>query len=112
MRRILESAGYTVDESEDGEAALARLGAAAGPDATIVAPDLLITDVEMPRLSGFDLVRALRAEQAWKSLPIIMQTSLGSEENEQRGRTAGCDEYLVKFDAEVLLHAVSRLLPG
>lgn len=112
MRRILESAGYTVDESEDGEAALERLRAATGPEATLVKPDLLITDVEMPRRSGFDLVRALRAEQAWKSLPIIMQTSLGGEENEQRGRTAGCDEYLVKFDAEVLLQAVSRLLSG
>lgn len=106
MRRTLEGAGYTVLEAEDGEAALERLQAMQ-QDPAMQHPDVLITDVEMPRRSGYDLVRALRADPVWSALPIIMQSSLAGEQNEQRGRDAGCDVYLVKFDAEVLLLTVA-----
>ncbi len=103
MRQILQSAGHRVVETEDGHAALQSLQSGNGID-------LLITDVEMPRLSGLELTRALRADPTWSALPIIMQSSLAGEENLRRGREAGCDEYLVKFDAELLLQTVARLL--
>lgn len=109
MRRILEGAGYHVMASQDGEEALTHLRSAAA-SSTSFSPDLLITDVEMPRRSGYDLVRSLRQNSTWETLPIIMQSSLAGEQNEQRGLDAGCDVYLVKFDAEILLATVARLL--
>jgi two-component system chemotaxis sensor kinase CheA len=106
QRSILERAGYVVRVAVDGEDALARLAEER--------PDLVISDVEMPRLDGCGLVRAIRGSAGLESLPVLMVTSKASEEDRRRGLDAGADAYIVKqdFDAQRLLAAVERLLGG
>ncbi len=105
-RSILERAGYAVRVAVDGEDALARLAEER--------PDLVITDVEMPRRDGHGLAAAIRANPALSSLPVLMVTSRASDEDRRKGLEAGADAYIVKqdFDAERLLEAVTRLLGG
>ncbi len=104
QRSILERAGHRVRTAVDGEAALALLAEER--------PDLVVCDVEMPRLDGFGLVRRIRALPALRSLPVLMVTSRGTEDDRRRGLEAGADAYLVKrdFDEARLLEAVGRLL--
>ena len=104
QRSILERAGYAVELAEDGAAALAALDR--------WRPDLVLTDVEMPRLDGFALVEAIRARPELASLPVLIVTSRAEEADRRRGLEAGADGYLVKqaFDERALLRAVARVL--
>ena len=100
VARLLESHGYAVDEVADGEAALAS--------ARADAPDLVLTDVMMPRLDGFGLLRALRSEPALAETPVIMLSARAGEEAKVEGLEAGADDYLVKpFAARELLARVN-----
>ena len=73
--------------------------------------DLVVTDVEMPRLGGIELTRQIRANPKTKTLPVIVVTSLARPEDIEAGAAAGADEYIVKgrFDHRTLLEAVARL---
>lgn len=104
QRSILERAGYAVQVAGNGQEALARLAEAR--------PDLVVTDIEMPLLDGYELARAIRRTPALQSLPVLMLTSRDDGEDRLRGLEAGADAYLVKreFDAARLLDAVRRLL--
>jgi two-component system chemotaxis sensor kinase CheA len=107
QRAILERAGYRVRTAADGPAALAALADAPA--------DLVLTDVEMPGMDGFDLTRAIRATPALASVPVIILTSRATDEDRRRGLDAGADGYLLKstFDQGGLIAAVERLLgPG
>ena len=88
----------------DGEEALARLAEAPA--------DLVLTDVEMPRLDGFGLTEAIRARPQLAAVPVIIISSRASEADHRRGFEAGADAYVVKsaFDAAALLAAVGRML--
>src|SRR5690348_10864304 len=100
---VLEKRGYTVETATDGEDALAR--ALAQP------PDLLITDVMMPRLDGWSLVRQLRAHPALAVLPVIFLTALSSEDDRIRGFRLGADDYVTKpFRFEELDLRVAKTL--
>ncbi|NEU11173.1 response regulator [Methylobacterium sp. BTF04] len=103
---ILEAAGYRVVVCVDGQDALDRLRAG------IEAVDLVVADVEMPRLDGFGLLKALRAEAAFARLPIILMTSRGDAEDVARGLDLGADAYLTKqkFDQRQLLDTIGQLL--
>ncbi len=80
----------------DGEAALAP--SAARP------PDLVLTDVMMPRLDGFGLLAAIRADRSLRDLPVILLSARAGEEARVEGLEAGADDYLVKpFSARELL---------
>jgi two-component system, chemotaxis family, sensor kinase CheA len=105
QRNILEAAGYPVATARDGRDALGVLER----DAEIA---LVITDLEMPELDGLGLTRAIRADPVRSSLPVIIITSLGSEEDQHRGIEAGADAYMVKqsFDQQALLATVERLV--
>jgi CheY-like chemotaxis protein/class 3 adenylate cyclase len=96
---ILERAGYAVVEAWDGEQALTLLRERR--------PDLLLTDVEMPRLDGFSLCRAVKEDPATASIPVVICSSLGDSTDLERGFDAGADEYLIKPVVEEEL--VSRL---
>ena len=105
QRSILEAAGYPVVTARDGRDALGALGR----DKEIA---LVITDLEMPELNGLELTRAIRADAARSSMPVILVTSLGSEDDKRRGAEAGVDAYMVKqsYDQQALLATVERLV--
>ena len=94
---------YRVEAVPDGEAALAA--------ARERPPDLILTDVMMPRLDGFGLLRELRADPRTGGLPVIMLSARAGEESRVEGMEAGADDYLVKpFSARELLARVSAHL--
>lgn len=104
QRSILERAGFTVRTAGDGVEALAALAEAPA--------DLVVTDVEMARMDGISLTESIRANQALANTAVLLLTSLNSEEDRERGLSAGADGYIVKadFDEAALLGAVDRLL--
>jgi CheY-like chemotaxis protein len=94
--RLLASQGYEVHAAEDGAVALAKAHAEVF--------DLILTDVMMPRLDGFGLLRAIRSEARLASIPIIMLSARAGEEAKVEGIAAGADDYLTKpFAARELL---------
>ncbi|MCJ2132930.1 response regulator [Methylobacterium sp. J-026] len=103
---ILEAAGYRVVVCVDGQDALERLRAEIEP------VDLVLADVEMPRLDGFGLVQALRADERFARLPTILMTSRGDAADVARGLDLGADAYLTKqkFDQRQLLDTIGQLL--
>ncbi|MCA1828647.1 MAG: response regulator [Myxococcales bacterium] len=105
-RSILESAGYEVLIAVDGEQAW-RLLLDRGAD-------LLVSDVDMPRMGGISLCKAVRASKRFRDLPVVLVTGLESEEDRARGGEAGADAYIVKssFDQRDLLSTISSLLGG
>jgi two-component system chemotaxis sensor kinase CheA len=72
---------------------------------------LVITDIEMPNMNGFELCRKIKQHEALRKLPVVALTSLTSEADVKRGREAGMDEYQVKLDREQIMTVVNRLLP-
>src|SRR5439155_18704736 len=104
QRAILGRGGYEVLTANDGVEAMAIL--AEGP------VDLVMTDVEMPRMDGFALTEAIRAHAARGNVPVLILTSRASDEDRQRGLEAGADGYIVKsaFNEAALLSAVERLI--
>jgi len=104
VRRYLEADGFMVISAVDGQEAWELLEANDGK------VDLVLTDVEMPRLDGLGLARAIRADQRFNKLPIIALTSLASEENMARGLEAGVNEYQVKLDHDLLLEGIRNQL--
>ena len=105
QRSILEAAGYSVVTARDGRDALTVLDRDTGIS-------LVLTDLEMPELDGLGLTRAIRADAARSSLPVVIITSRGAEEDRLRGVEAGADAYMAKrsFDQQALLTTVERLV--
>jgi two-component system chemotaxis sensor kinase CheA len=104
LTTILTEQGYQVIEAEDGRDALEQLTKAN----TWV--DLLVTDIEMPNMTGLELSRCVRQQPSLSDIPIVAVTSLAGEEDVARGREAGVDEYHIKMDREQLVSAVGGLL--
>lgn len=103
-KSILEAYGYVVLTAEDGEAAFEMTR-----DTLF---DLVITDVEMPRLDGFSLTERLRSDIRYKNVPIIIVTSREKEDDKRRGIAVGADAYIIKgaFDQTNLLETVRNLI--
>ncbi len=100
---VLEKRGYSVETAVDGEDALAR--------ALARTPDLLITDVMMPKMDGWSLVRQLRSHTELAMLPVIFLTALSSEDDRIRGFRLGADDYVTKpFRFEELDLRVAKTL--
>ncbi len=103
IARLLSARGYQVEIVPDGEAALEAARARR--------PDLLLTDVMMPRLDGFGLLRAVRAEPALRDLPIVMLSARAGEEAKVEGFATGADDYLTKpFSSRELLARIAANL--
>lgn len=104
VRFTLEDADVRVVEASDGVEALVV--------ARRIKPDLVLLDVQMPRLDGLEVCRQLRSEPDLARTPIIMLTAAGQEADRARGRGAGADEYLSKpFSPLALLALVEALVP-
>ena len=104
VRFTLEDADVRVVEASDGAEALVL--------ARQIKPDLILLDVQMPRLDGLEVCRELRREPAFARAPIILLTAAGQEADRARGLGAGADEYLTKpFSPLALLALVEALVP-
>jgi two-component system chemotaxis sensor kinase CheA len=103
-KSILEAHGYRVVLALDGIEALAKMRESL--------PDLVISDVQMPRLDGFGLLEQMKKDPRLARLPVIIVTSLEKREDQERGLALGADAYVVKrkFDHEELLHTVQQIL--
>jgi two-component system chemotaxis sensor kinase CheA len=103
-RSILEGAGYEVMVAVDGSEAW-RLLQDAGAD-------LVVADVEMPRMDGFALCEAIRGSKRFRELPVVLVTALESDADKKRGLDVGADAYLPKsaFDQRQLLETIAQLL--
>ncbi|MEO1688812.1 MAG: response regulator [Pseudomonadota bacterium] len=105
LRFILSREGYAVADAADGEAAWSSLSQAR--------PDLLILDVMLPRLNGFDVLRRLRAEPEGRALPVIMLTAKGQAQDRRTAQDAGADVFITKpFSNRDVVEHVRRLLAG
>ncbi len=104
-RSIFEAAGFEVETATDGAMGLARLREGLNPDA-------VVTDVQMPNMTGFELTRAIKSDDLLKSIPVIIVTSLERDEEKAEGIDAGADAYITKsvFNQDTLLDTVERLI--
>lgn len=104
LKNILESAGYQVATAIDGYDGFAAL-----QERTF---DLVVSDIQMPRLDGLDLTEKIRADEKFSTLPVVLVTSLATPEDKKRGIDVGADAYIVKssFDQSNLLETIKRLI--
>jgi two-component system chemotaxis sensor kinase CheA len=104
MKRILESAGYDVTAAVDGEDGFNKLRAGSFK--------AVVSDVQMPNLDGLGLTAKIRQFQEYKQLPVILVTTLASQEDKRQGAEAGASAYITKGDFEqgVLLDTLRRLI--
>lgn len=104
LKNILESAGYSVRTAVDGLDALASL--------KTEDVDLVISDVDMPRMNGFDLTSKIRGDKKLEEKPVVLVTALESREDRERGIDVGANAYIVKssFDQSNLLEVIHRLI--
>jgi CheY-like chemotaxis protein len=104
--KLMSARGHEVSTAADGLEALAKVGAER--------PDVIILDLNLPNMDGFEVCRRLKSDPATRSIPIVMMTAAYvSLDDARRGEDHGADEYVVKpFLREVLIHNVERLLAG
>ena len=104
LSSLLEAVGYEVASAADGQEAFEWLGKEA--------VDLVITDLEMPRMDGLELTRSLKSHGTLRNLPVVIVTTRGAEADRRRGMEAGADGYITKGDLvrQDLVDVVARLL--
>jgi two-component system chemotaxis sensor kinase CheA len=104
MKRILEGAGYEVVVAVDGADAFNKLA-----DRSFAA---LVSDIMMPNMSGLELTEKIRRNKKYQEMPVVLVTSLASDEDKQKGLAAGANAYISKpsFDQKVLLDTLRRLI--
>lgn len=100
---LRQDGGYDVVEASDGEDALSKLGASP--------VQMVITDLNMPRLDGIGLIKALRANPTYRFVPIVMLTTESQAERKLEGKAAGATGWIVKpFRPDQLLAVVKKVL--
>ncbi|BAU13284.1 two component transcriptional regulator, LuxR family protein [Leptolyngbya sp. NIES-3755] len=103
VQAYLEDSGYTVHTATNGREGWEALQR--------IQPDLVITDVMMPQVNGYEFLKQLRDDVRFKTLPVIFLTARGMKSDRIQGYDAGCDAYLPKpFDPDELVAIVTRLL--
>ena len=103
LKNILESSGFQVTTAIDGSDALSQLKTGSF--------DIVVSDVEMPRMDGFDLTAAIRGDSRWAGLPVVLVTGLESRADRERGIDVGANAYVVKssFDQSSLIEVIQKL---
>ena len=105
LKFLFERQGFEVEVRTDGRAALAYIAASARR------PCLILLDVMLPFVDGFELVKAVRARAGWDGVPVLMLTAKASEADIARGLAAGATDYLLKpFQPNELMARVRRYL--
>jgi two-component system cell cycle response regulator DivK len=104
LRDLLGSVGYDMIEADNGEDAI-RLAAAERPD-------LILMDIQLPTLDGYEATRRIKADPALKAIPIIVVTSYALSGDQEKARAAGCDDYVTKpYSPRALLAKIGQYLP-
>jgi two-component system cell cycle response regulator DivK len=104
VRDLLKRTTYQLVEAHDGEAGVAK--------ALEILPDLILMDIQLPKISGLDATRKLRAEAATAGTPIIAITSFALSGDEQKAKEAGATAYLAKpYSPRDLLALIRKILP-
>jgi DNA-binding response OmpR family regulator len=102
---VLRRAGYDVTAAANGQEVLQEIERAA--------PDLVLLDVMMPLVSGYDVCERIRLRPEWRGIKVVMLSARGREAEAQRGLAAGADLYVVKpFSNQELLRKIDALLHG
>lgn len=102
LRATLSDAGFEVDLAEDGEDGLRHLES--------FVPDVVITDINMPKMDGFGFIEAARARKGERRIPILVLTTESAPELKARARDAGASGWIVKpFDEKKLVWAIERV---
>lgn len=103
-RSVVQAAGYDVQVADDGVDALALMEKRT--------PDLVVTDVQMPRMDGLTLIRRIRERAAWKRLPIVVVSQYGRQDDLQKAAALGADRYVVKsaFKPDEFIGIIGELL--
>ncbi|MFL6717982.1 MAG: response regulator transcription factor [Burkholderiaceae bacterium] len=100
---LMEQAGFEVAVAGDGEAALAQLAA--------FRPDLVLLDIMLPRLNGYEVCQRMRADPDWSRIKVVMLSAKGRELEVSKGLALGADAYVTKpFSTRELMALVQRLL--
>ncbi|HEX3504228.1 MAG TPA: response regulator [Xanthobacteraceae bacterium] len=103
VRDLLEFQGYQVVEAFDGEEALVA--------AERERPDLILMDIQLPRISGLEATRRIKAREDLRNIPIVAVTSFALSGDDQKASAAGCDAYIAKpYRPRDLLQIVQNLL--
>lgn len=104
VRHILRRTDYQLIEAVNGEEGVLR--------ALEEVPDLILLDIQLPKLSGYDVAARLRSEEKTRKIPIIAVTSYALSGDESQAVDAGCDDYVSKpYRPQVLLEHVRKFLP-
>ncbi len=104
IRDMLAATDYEITEAANGEQALAAIAKQR--------PDLILMDIQLPIMDGYEATRQIKADPALKSIPIIAVTSYALSGEEQKARTAGCDDYVPKpYSPRHLLEKIRHYLP-
>jgi two-component system cell cycle response regulator DivK len=102
LRDLLANAGYEMIEAEDGEQALIKVQEM---------PDLILMDIQLPLLDGYEATRRIKADPALKHIPIIVVTSYALSGDEEKARAAGCEAYVAKpYSPRALLAKIREYL--
>ena len=105
LRDLLTSADFEVIEAVDGEAGLAAAAAHR--------PDLILMDIQLPILDGYEATRRIKADAVLRAIPVIAVTSYGLSGDAEKARSAGCDAYISKpYSPRQLLAKVREYLPS
>ena len=100
---LIKQAGYELEIARNGEEALEKVVA--------FQPDLILLDVMMPKINGFEVCRRVRENPAWQDIKIIMLTAKGREAEVTKGLALGADDYIIKpFSTKELMTEVRRQL--
>lgn len=104
VSNLMKNAGFNPISAKDGVEALELIQGAAR------LPDIVLSDVEMPRMDGYELVSTLQSQEAFRHIPVVMITSRAGEQHRQKAFNLGVSEYLVKpYQDEILLGVIRRL---
>jgi two-component system cell cycle response regulator DivK len=104
LRDLLINAGYEMVEAENGEEALAAVAEQL--------PDLILMDIQLPIMDGYEATRRIKADPASQSIPIIAVTSYALSGDEAKARAAGCDDFVPKpYSPRQLLAKIRQYLP-
>jgi chemosensory pili system protein ChpA (sensor histidine kinase/response regulator) len=105
VSNLVKNAGWQPITAKDGLEALEMI------QTSTRSPDLILLDIEMPRMDGYELAAALRSQAAYRDLPIVMLTSRAGEKHRQKAFDVGASEYVVKpYQDELLLNIIHRLV--